>query len=232
MEGENFTIIEAAEDRDQECLDLLEDGAGEEGGTVIEVSSVMNTNSRVKLRVSILKVPVSYGDLQSSSAGEAYVIQEAVPEDQLEDEVNDNREEEEAEEYVDDLDDTDEEEVESDPDFDPNDSDFEDDSKKKKNKKALKQEPRVADVEKCSICGVVVADLAIHIVNMHSANSASPIKNRSVIVKTESVKRESVKRPGSPIHSYEKFGLKPRKRAYTKVSRRHNSHSIFREILK
>jgi len=197
VEGENFTIIEAAEDRDQECLDLLEDGAGEEGGTVIEV-------------------PVSYGDLQSSSAGEAYVIQEAEPEDQLEDEVNDNREEEEAEEYVDDLDDTDEEEVESDPDFDPNDSDFEDDSKKKKNKKALKQEPRVADVEKCSICGVVVADLAIHIVNMHSANSASPIKNRSVIVKTESVKRDSVKRPGSPIHSYEKFGLKPRKRAYTK----------------
>ena len=103
--------------------------------------------------------------------------------------------------------------MESDPDFDPNDSDFEDDSKKKKNKRAMKQEPRVADVEKCSICGVVVADLAIHIVNMHSANSASPIKNRSVIVKAESVKR-----PGSPIHSYEKFGLKPRKRAYTKVS--------------
>ena len=50
VEGENFTIIEAAEDRDQECLDLLEAGAGEEGGTVIEVSSVMNTNSRVKLR--------------------------------------------------------------------------------------------------------------------------------------------------------------------------------------
>ena len=45
VEGENFTIIEAAEDRDQECLDLLEAGAGEEGGTVIEVSSVMNTNS-------------------------------------------------------------------------------------------------------------------------------------------------------------------------------------------
>ena len=47
MEGENFTIIEAAEDRDQECLDLLEAGAGEEGGTVIEVSSVvmMNTSS-------------------------------------------------------------------------------------------------------------------------------------------------------------------------------------------
>ena len=161
-----------------------------------------------------LQVPVSYGDLQSSSAGETYVIQEAEPED----EVNDNREEEEAEEYVDDLDDTDEEEVESDPDFDPNDSDYEDDSKKKKNKRTMKQEPRVADVEKCSICGVVVADLAIHIVNMHSANSASPIKNRSVIVKAESVKRESVKRPGSPIHSYEKFGLKPRKRAYTKVS--------------
>ena len=153
---------------------------------------------------------MSYGDLQSSSAGETYVIQEAEPED----EVNDNNDE--AEEYVDDLDDTDPEDVESDPDFDPNDSDYEDDSKKKKNKRVMKQESRVADVEKCSICGVVVADLAIHIVNMHSANSASPIKNRSVIVKAE--KRESVKRPGSPIHSYEKFGLKPRKRAYTKVS--------------
>ena len=159
-----------------------------------------------------LQVPVSYGDLQTSSAGEAYVIQEAEPED----EVNDNNEEEEAEEYVDDLDDTDEE-AESDPDFDPNDSDYEDDSKKKKNKRAIKQESRVADVEKCSICGVVVADLAIHIVNMHSASSNSPIKNRSGNIKTE-VKRESVKRAGSPIHSYEKFGLKPRKRAYTKVS--------------
>ena len=92
-----------------------------------------------------------------------------------------------------------------------------DDSKKKKNRNAIKQESRVAEVEKCSICGVVVANLAIHIVNMHSASSDSPIKNRSVNVKTE-VKRESVKRPGSPIHSYEKFGLKPRKRAYTKVS--------------
>ena len=60
---------------------------------------------------------------------------------------------------------------------------------------------------------LVVADLAIHIVNMHSATSASPVRNRSVIVK-----QESVKRAGSPILSYEKFGLKPRKRAYTKVS--------------
>jgi len=188
VEGENFTIIEAAEDRGQECLDLLEAETGEEGGTVIEV-------------------PVSYGDLQTSSAGETYVIQEAEPEDEL----NEN-EEEETEEYVDDLDDTD---AESDSDYDPNDSDYQDDSKKKKNKSAIKQETRVADVEKCSICGVVVADLAIHIVNMHSASSDSPIKNRSVNVKTE-VKRESVKRPGSPIHSYEKFGLKPRKRAYTK----------------
>ena len=68
-------------------------------------------------------------------------------------------------------------------------------------------------MEKCSICGLVVADLAIHIVNMHSATSASPVRNRSVIVK-----QESVKRAGSPILSYEKFGLKPRKRAYTKVS--------------
>ena len=39
VEGENFTIIEAAEDRGQECLDLLEAETGEEGGTVIEVSS-------------------------------------------------------------------------------------------------------------------------------------------------------------------------------------------------
>ena len=42
VEGENFTIIEAAEDRGQECLDLLEAGTGEEGGTVIEVSSVIS----------------------------------------------------------------------------------------------------------------------------------------------------------------------------------------------
>ena len=39
VEGENYTIIEAAEDRGQECLDLLEAETGEDGGTVIEVSS-------------------------------------------------------------------------------------------------------------------------------------------------------------------------------------------------
>ena len=44
VEGENFTIIEAAEDRGQECLDLLEAETGEEGGTVIEVSSVIRLN--------------------------------------------------------------------------------------------------------------------------------------------------------------------------------------------
>ena len=43
VEGENFTIIEAAEDRGQECLDLLEAEAGEEGGTVIEVRSVIRS---------------------------------------------------------------------------------------------------------------------------------------------------------------------------------------------
>ena len=76
-------------------------------------------------------------------------------------------------------------------------------------------------MEKCSICGLVVADLAIHIVNMHSATSASPVRNRSVIVK-----QESVKRAGSPILSYEKFGLKPRKRAYTKVSQITNKFNL------
>ena len=38
VEGENFTIIEAAEDGAGESLDLLEAEDGEEGGTVIEVS--------------------------------------------------------------------------------------------------------------------------------------------------------------------------------------------------
>ena len=67
-------------------------------------------------------------------------------------------------------DDTDEE-VDSDPDFDPNDLDFEEEKKPKK-----KGKPSI-DVEKCSICGATVSDLAMHIVNAHSQKSADPIRH-------------------------------------------------------
>ena len=80
---------------------------------------------------SLFQVPVSYGGLESSAAGETIVIQEAEPEE-TEDQENE-------EEYVDDLDDS--EDDPNDSDFDPNDSDYEDDSKKKKNKR-VKQEQK------------------------------------------------------------------------------------------
>ena len=67
-------------------------------------------------------------------------------------------------------DDTDEE-VDSDPDFDPNDLDFEEEKKPKK-----KGKPSI-DVEKCSICGATVSDLAMHIVNAHSQKSSDPIRH-------------------------------------------------------
>ena len=56
VEGENFTIIEAAEDRGEECLDLLEAGTGEEGGTVIEVSSVMSLGPNINILLTSLDI--------------------------------------------------------------------------------------------------------------------------------------------------------------------------------
>ena len=140
---------------------------------------------------TVIEVPVSYTDLQAAGH-EAFVLQEA----------------DDDEPAVDEDEDDSPEEAESDSDFDPN--DYEDDKKKSKKKSAKHN----IEVEKCSICGATVADLAIHIVNMHSASSAQPIKAQksSVIVKTNSVKAE--KRSASPVQH--PFGLKPRKRAYTK----------------
>jgi len=103
-------------------------------------------------------------------------------------------------------DDTDEE-VDSDPDFDPNDLDFEEEKKPKK-----KGKPSI-DVEKCSICGATVSDLAMHIVNAHSQKSADPIRVQRGSP-NKSSPGSAVKRSGSPTFS--PYGMKPRKRAYTK----------------
>ena len=60
-------------------------------------------------------------------------------------------------------------------------------------------------MEKCSICGATVADLAIHIVNIHSGNRPSVKKENTVIVRE--------KRDTSPVTL---LAQRPRKRAYCK----------------
>lgn len=77
------------------------------------------------------------------------------------------------------------------------------------------------EVEECSICGTTVADLALHIVNMHSGptkTSKTPKPDPSAIKYIPRpplpVKTEAVKRPSSP--SAAMLALMPRKRAYCK----------------
>ena len=78
--------------------------------------------------------------------------------------------------------------------------------------KTTKRVQRNSNLEQCSICGSHVADLAMHIVNVHTAPSPAKAKPqpKAKLPAPEMVK----KRPGSPVQS--PFGLKPRKRAYCK----------------
>ena len=181
--GQNYTVITAAGEAANEAEVSADNIEAEvEGGTVIEV-------------------PVAYTDLQSSET-QAFIIQEAEDE---------NRDDNDCEGDVADPEDKDEDDsddVDSDPDFDPNDGHVE--VTKVKGRKVKPQ--RNIEVEKCSICGTNVADLAIHILNMHSGDTTSPVKaQRSSVVKSEV---EDRKRSRSPVQNA--FGLKPRKRAYTK----------------
>ena len=182
--GQNYTVITAAGEAANEAEVSADNIEAEvEGGTVIEV-------------------PVAYTDLQSSET-QAFIIQEAEDE---------NRDDNDCEGDVADPEDKDEDDsddVDSDPDFDPNDGHVE--VAKVKGRK-VKPPQRNIEVEKCSICGTNVADLAIHILNMHSGDTTSPVKaQRSSVVKSEV---EDRKRSRSPVQNA--FGLKPRKRAYTK----------------
>ena len=75
-------------------------------------------------------------------------------------------------------------------------------------------------VEKCSICSKTVADLAIHIVNMHSKAPApvkTPKKENLAAPSGPSAppaSGEPPKRPGSPSPAL--LAMRPRKRAYCK----------------
>jgi len=66
--------------------------------------------------------------------------------------------------------------------------------------------------EQCSICGSAVADLAMHIVNVHAA--PSPAKPKPEPKAKAPAPQMAQKREGSPVQN--PFGLKPRKRAYCK----------------
>ena len=77
-------------------------------------------------------------------------------------------------------------------------------------------------VSDCSICGKKVADLAIHITNMHS-KAPAPVKIPKKEVEAPSsststpgsmAQRELAKRPGSPSPAL--LAMRPRKRAYCK----------------
>jgi len=104
-------------------------------------------------------------------------------------------------------------EEEEDDGDDPDDSDYDpaDDLEQPKKKQKLE----TIEVATCSLCGKTVADLAIHIVNMHSKTPAPPAvaaipKNEE----TSTAQGEPAKRPGSPSPAL--LAMRPRKRAYCK----------------
>jgi len=178
IEGENFTVaVEAAGVDLQELTNV-------QPGTVIEV-------------------PVSYAQLQN-----------AATEFDLGEVSDTEREQQDVEPDLSDAEDPD------DPDFDP-DSDADDDPdfnpedgedpvpapKKAGRPPKVRAEARSIEVEKCSICGKTVVDLAMHIVNVHTIDPQE--KSKPVAAKSEPIKRAA-----SPVQS--PFGLKPRKRAYCK----------------
>ena len=167
----------------EEDLDLDQ----QDNFTVIEASQdpdLVAELSEVTEGSTVIEVPVAYTELQTAET-EPFVV---------------DQREEEAE------DDSDDDEDADDPDFDPDDDDedFDPESEEKPAKK-MKMEQHSIEVEKCSICGATVADLAIHIVNIHSGTKTS--------LKHESPVSVRDKREGSPV------GLiagRPRKRAYCK----------------
>ena len=139
---------------------------------------------------TVIEVPVSYSELQSDQPPDFVDVVEEAEEDFAE-----------KENVLDDSDDAD------DPDFDPDDDDDEDfdpETDGKPVKKKMRIEHNI-DVEKCSICGTIVADLAIHIVNIHSGNKI--VKESPVIV------RDKRDRETSPLGL---IAQRPRKRAYCK----------------
>ena len=144
---------------------------------------------------TVIEVPVAYTDLQTTG-GEAIILQEAEDDDKEAAEKDTDEEKEDT-----DSDDDD------DSDYDPMD-DLPTDKKKVSTIIGRKGRAMTVDTEKCSICGATVTDLAIHIVNKHSAST--PVNTAPVIVKSDPVKR-----PAEDIDP-SAFGLKPRKRAYTK----------------
>jgi hypothetical protein len=95
---------------------------------------------------------------------------------------------------------------------DPDDSDYEPDVEEKPKKRKIE----TIEVETCSICSKTVADLAIHIVNMHSKAPAPPKKERpeAPAPGTPQQAGEPPKRPGSPSPAL--LAMRPRKRAYCK----------------
>jgi len=160
----------------------------EENFTVIEASEdadLVAELSEVTEDSTVIEVPVAYTELQTADT-QPFVV---------------DQREEEAE------DDSDDDEDADDPDFDPDDDDedFDPESEGMPAKK-IKMEQHSIEVEKCSICGATVADLAIHIVNIHSGTNQTSLKKVSPVTVRE-------KREGSPV------GLmagRPRKRAYCK----------------
>ena len=171
--------VEVEDDIDQQDQDnftVIE--ASEDPDLVAELSEVTEGST-------VIEVPVAYTELQTAET-EPFVV---------------DQREEEAE------DDSDDDEDADDPDFDPDDDDedFDPESEGKPAKK-MKMEQHSIEVEKCSICGATVADLAIHIVNIHSGTNKTSLKNESPVTVRE-------KREGSPVGL---IGGRPRKRAYCK----------------
>ena len=96
---------------------------------------------------------------------------------------------------------------------DPEDSDY-DPSDEMEEKAAKKRKIQTIEVETCSICSKRVADLAIHIVNMHSKAPPPEKKTPKKEVIADAVGGEPAKRPGSPSPAL--LAMRPRKRAYCK----------------
>jgi len=96
---------------------------------------------------------------------------------------------------------------------DPEDSDY-DPSDELEEKAAKKRKIQTIEVETCSICSKRVADLAIHIVNMHSKAPPPEKKTPKREVVVDAVGGEPAKRPGSPSPAL--LAMRPRKRAYCK----------------
>jgi len=93
---------------------------------------------------------------------------------------------------------------------DPDDSDYDPEEDLEP---AKKRKMESIEVSTCSICGKTVADLAIHIVNMHTKAPAPPVTPKSE-QQAVSGPGEPPKIPGSPSPAL--LAMRPRKRAYCK----------------